>query len=133
VSVLLDTHVWVWWLTPHSPLSRRERVALDALGERRELCLSAISLWEAQMLHHKGRLELPIAFADWLEQAADERMLSVVPLDTGVVLALDALPKSFHGDPADRLIVATARSRRLPLATHDAAIRRSRVVTLWKL
>jgi PIN domain nuclease of toxin-antitoxin system len=55
-----------------------------------------------------------------------------VPLDTQVVLALDALPSSFHGDPADRLIVATARSRRLPLATHDATIRRSRTVTLWK-
>jgi PIN domain nuclease of toxin-antitoxin system len=132
VNVLLDTHVWVWWLTPASPLSRRERDTLDALAERRELCLSAISLWEAQMLHHKGRLELPVAFADWLEQAADERMLSVVPLDVGVVLALDALPTSFHGDPADRLIVATARSRRLPLATHDTTIRRSRTVTLWK-
>ena len=132
MSVLLDTHVWVWWLTPQSPLSRRERNALDALGERRELCLSAISLWEAQMLHGKGRLELPFAFADWLEQAADERMLAVVPLDTHVILALDALPASFHGDPADRLIVATARSRRLPLATHDGTIRRSRTVSLWR-
>ena len=132
MSVLLDTHVWVWWLTPRSPLARGERNALDALGERREVCLSAISLWEAQMLHHKGRLELPLAFADWIEQAADDRMLSVVPLDTQVILALDSLPASFQGDPADRLIVATARSRRLPLATHDATIRRSRTVTLWK-
>lgn len=132
MSVLLDTHVWVWWLTSRSPLSRRERDALDELGEKRELCLSAISLWEAQMLHRRGRLELPIAFADWLEEAADERVLSVVPLDPQVMIALDALPRSFHGDPADRLIVATARSRRLPLATHDAAIRRSRTVTIWK-
>jgi len=59
-------------------------------------------------------------------------LLSVVPLDLNVVLALEALPKSFHGDPADRLIVATARALGLALATHDAAIRRSRVVTLWK-
>lgn len=132
MSVLLDTHVWVWWLTPRSPLSRRERDALDALAARQELRLSAISLWEAQMLHGKGRLEIPLAFADWLEQAADERMITVLPLDTAVVLALDALPRSFHGDPADRLIVATARSRQLPLATHDAAIRRSRAVALWK-
>ncbi len=132
MSVLLDTHVWVWWLTPRSPLPARERDALDALAARRELCLSAISLWEAQMLHSKARLEIPVAFADWLEQAADERMLSVLPLDTAAVLALDSLPRSFHGDPADCLIVATARSRRIPLATHDAAIRRSRAVPLWK-
>ena len=132
MSVLLDTHVWVWWLTPRSPLSPRERDALDSLAARRELMLSAISLWEAQMLHAKGRLDIPHAFADWIEQAADERMITVLPLDTAVILALDSLPRSFHGDPADRLIVATARSRRLPLATHDAAIRRSRAVALWK-
>ena len=132
MSVLLDTHVWVWWLTPRSPLSRRERDALDSLAARHELSLSAISLWEAQMLHAKGRLDIPLAFADWLEQAADERMLTVLPLDTAVILELDALPRSFHGDPADRLIAATARSRRLPLATHDAAIRRSRAVSLWR-
>ena len=132
MSVLLDTHVWVWWLTPGSPLSARERAALDAQAERRELFLSAISLWEAQMLHAKKRLELPLEFGEWLEQAADERMLSIVPLDVAVVVALNALPRSFHGDPADRLIVATARSRGLPLATRDKAIRRSRSVTLWR-
>jgi PIN domain nuclease of toxin-antitoxin system len=132
VSVLLDTHMWVWWLTPSSPLSRRERATLDAAAARREIFLSAISLWEAQMLHQKGRLALPSAFADWLEQAADETMLSVVPLDTQVVIAVDALPATFHGDPADRLIVATARAHRLPLATHDRRIRRSRTVTLWR-
>ena len=65
-------------------------------------------------------------------RASDERMISVLPLSVEVVLALDALPASFHGDPADRLIVATARAHALPLATHDAAIRRSRAVKLWK-
>ena len=132
MSVLLDTHFWVWWLTPRTPLSNRERAALDACAGRRELFLSAISLWEAQMLHAKGRLELPIAFADWLEQAADERMLTIVPVDVAVIVALDSLPRSFHGDPADRLIVATARARTLPLATRDATIRRSRAVPIWK-
>jgi len=132
LSVLLDTHFWVWWLTPRSALSSRERAALDACAGRRELFLSAISLWEAQMLHAKGRLELPIAFADWLEQAADERMLTIVPVDVAVIVALDSLPRSFHGDPADRLIVATARARTLPLATRDATIRRSRAVPIWK-
>ena len=130
--VLLDTHMWVWWLTPRSPLARRDRGALDALATSGGLRIAAISLWEAQMLHRKGRLEVPCSFADWLEQAADERAVRVLPLDTQVVLALDALPKTFHGDPADRLIVATAKAHSLPIATRDTAIRRTRIVPLWK-
>ena len=132
MSVLLDTHMWVWWLTPDSPLSRAERAALDAEAARRELFLSAISLWETQILHAKQRLELPLPFADWLARAADERVITVLPLSVEVVFALDALPAAFHGDPADRLIVATARAHAMPLATHDAAIRRSRAAKLWK-
>ena len=131
MNVLLDTHFWVWWLTPRSPLSARERAALDEAAGRRELFISAVSLWEVQMLHAKRKLELPLVFGDWLEQAADERMLTVLPLDVPVVLALDALPRSFHGDPADRLIVATARARTLPIATRDAQIRKSRATALW--
>ncbi|MEQ1883030.1 MAG: PIN domain-containing protein [Burkholderiales bacterium] len=59
-------------------------------------------------------------------------MTSVLPLDRDVVIALDSLPASFHGDPADRVIVATARTHAIPLATHDGAIRRSRLVKFWK-
>lgn len=131
MSVLLDTHVWVWWLTPRSPLSAAERAALDAEAARGELFLSAISLWEAQMLYAKGRLELPLPFATWLRRAADERMITVLPIDIEVVLALDALPGSFHGDPADRMIVATALTHSLPLASHDTAIRRARLAKIW--
>ena len=132
MSVLLDTHIWVWWLTPGSPLSRAERDALDAKAGRRELFLPAISLWEIQVLHAKRRLELPLPFAEWLARAADDRVISVLPLSVEVVFALDTLPASFHGDPADRLIVATARAHAMPLATHDAAIRRSRAAKIWK-
>lgn len=132
MSVLLDTHVWVWWLTPGSPLTPKERAALDAAAERRETFLSAISLWEAQVLHAKRRLVLSVPFADWIVRAADERIVRVLPMDLAVVLELDRLPASFHGDPADRMIVATARSLRLTLATRDRGIRLSRAVTLWR-
>jgi PIN domain nuclease of toxin-antitoxin system len=60
-------------------------------------------------------------------------MLTVLPLDIDVVIAANSLPRSFHGDPADRLIVATARAHAMALATHDTRIRKSRVVSLWKV
>lgn len=132
MSVLLDTHVWVWWLTPASRLSEAERNALDRLGARGELAVSAISLWEAQMLHSKRRLELPVRFPEWLRRAASPEVVAVLPLETEVILALDALPRGFHGDPADRLIVATARAHGLRLATYDSGIRKSRAARLWK-
>lgn len=132
MRLLLDTHIWLWWLTPDSPLTRGERAALDEAAEGHDVCLSAISMWEAQVLHAKQRLVLPLPFADWLTRATDERILSVLPLDRDVVIALDALPSTFHGDPADRLIVATARAHALPLATRDGVIRRARVSRLWK-
>ena len=132
MSVLLDTHVWLWWLMPDKLLSVTERHGLDEEAERGEVYLSAISLWEAQMLGAKGRLELPMPFSEWLTLAADARTLKVLPLDVQVVLALDELPRSFHGDPADRIIAATARAHAIPLATHDALVRKSRTAKLWK-
>jgi PIN domain nuclease of toxin-antitoxin system len=132
LNVVLDTHMWVWWLTPQSPLTRAERLALDRSAENRELHISAISLWEVQLLHAKQRLQLPTSFAEWIVRAADPRLVAVLPLDVDVVIASDELPQAFHGDPADRLIVATARAHAMPLATHDAAIRKSRAIALWK-
>lgn len=132
MNVLLDTHVWLWWLTSDPRLPPPERRALDDEAEAGRIRLSAMSLWEAQMLHRKGRLSLPLSFGEWLRRAADPRILTIAPLDVSVVTALDELPVSFHGDPADRVIVATARVHEWPIATHDGAIRRSRVAQLWK-
>src|SRR5437016_36573 len=66
-----------------------------------------------------------------LRRASAPGVLTVLPLDVEVVIALGRLPGAFHGDPADRLIAATARAHRLPLATHDERIRKSRAVRLW--
>jgi PIN domain nuclease of toxin-antitoxin system len=131
VSILLDTHFWIWWLLPQSGLTSAERAALDGAAGRHELRLSAISLWEAQMLHAKRRLGLPMPFAAWLQAAAAPDVVSVLPVDVDVVVALDALPSTFAGDPADKLIVATARAHHLSVATRDARIRRSRLVRHW--
>jgi PIN domain nuclease of toxin-antitoxin system len=131
LSLLLDTHFWIWWLTPRSPLKPAERNALDAAAEAGGVCLAAISLWEAQLLHLKRRLELPLPFSEWLTRATESRVLTVLPLDCDVIIALGALPTGFQGDRADRLIVATARTHSIPLATRDRAIRRSRTTPLW--
>jgi PIN domain nuclease of toxin-antitoxin system len=128
---LLDTHFWIWWLTPRSPLKSAEKNALDAAAEAGSVYLAAISLWEAQLLHSKRRLQLPLPFSDWLARATESRVLTILPLDREVVIAVDGLPGRFHGDPADRLIVATARAHGMPLATRDRTIRQSRAAKLW--
>lgn len=84
------------------------------------------------MLHAKERIELPLPFPTWLGRATAPDVLKVLPLDADTVIAVDGLPPTFHGDPADRMVVATARAYDLPLATHDEAIRRSRLVRIWK-
>ncbi|HNQ58434.1 MAG TPA: type II toxin-antitoxin system VapC family toxin [Candidatus Desulfobacillus denitrificans] len=131
--LLLDTHVWLWWLLGQPQLAARERDALD----RHAVAgtppgLSAISLWEAQMLAARGRLSIDEPLTHWLPTAAASETVTVLPLDVAAILALDALPKGFHGDPADRIIVATARAHGLPLATRDGNIRRSRATKIWK-
>jgi PIN domain nuclease of toxin-antitoxin system len=132
VKVILDTHIWVWWLLPGSPLPDRERMALDRIATDNGILLPAICLWEAQMLHRKKRIELPVPFPTWLRRATAADMLNVLPLNADTVIAVDDLPAAFHGDPADRMIVATARVHDLSLATHDDAIKKSRLVKIWR-
>lgn len=132
-TLLIDTHVWLWWILGQSELPEKERIALDAMAAAgAPPAISAISLWEVQMLLHKGRLHIEEPLTHWLPTAAAPEVVRVIPMDVRVILALNDLPKSFHGDPADRIIVASAMASGLPLATHDANIRRSRSVKIWK-
>lgn len=83
------------------------------------------------MLVQLGRLRLDDGFDAWLHIAASPATVDVIPISPLVVVEMNRLPATFHQDPADRLIVATARALGLPLATHDARIRRSRQAPLW--
>ena len=129
MSVLLDSHVWIWWVTGQRELAAAKRARLDELAEAgAQPFLSAISLWEAQMLYRRKRLTLAMDFPVWLTEASDPMVVQVLPIDTSVILTLDKLPDRFHGDPADRIIVATAKAHGLALMTDDKAIRKSRAV-----
>ena len=84
------------------------------------------------MLAERGRLELDLPLAEWLEAAAHPRSVQVLSITPGIAAAVAALPATFHRDPADRLIVATSRPLKIPVLSHDHLINRSRLVARWR-
>jgi PIN domain nuclease of toxin-antitoxin system len=120
---LLDTHIWIRLVSGDSTLNLPE--FLSGIRQREaggQLLLAAISLWETAMLVSKGRLSLTLPVRIWLEKATRMPGLSVLQLDSEIAADSCFLPGNFHGDPADRLIAATARSRDATLITFDRAI-----------
>lgn len=128
---LLDTHAWVWWINGDRQLAQSVRTALDELPADGRPFLSDISLWEVAMLVTLGRLHLTVPLERWLQRAADPRAVRILPITQAVALEVTRLPKAFRRDPADRVIVATARAHDHSLVTRDRAILRSGLVTAW--
>jgi len=130
--VLLDTHIWLWWLLGDGNLKQHERKALHKLAAKKKLCISWTTLWEAELLERKERITLLPDFQSWILKATDPSFLTVLPVDLDVILAQRRLPGSFHADPADRLIAATALLSGYELATYDGRIRDSESCKIWK-
>jgi PIN domain nuclease of toxin-antitoxin system len=128
-TVLLDTHVIQWWSAEPERLSR---AATAAVSDADELAVAGVSWFELAWLARHERINLTIPIRSWLEQlAAQVRTIRNTPAiaDTAV-----SLPASFPGDPADRLIYATALEHGWRLITKDSRLRRHRQprpVTLW--
>lgn len=119
--ILLDTHVWVWWVHD-DPMPDELRMAIE-LREDEGFAVSAISCWEVAKLVEYGRLDLPTNLDNWLDQALGKSGVRLIPLTPDVAAESTTLPGDFHRDPADQIIVATARIYDLPLATCDGKIR----------
>ena len=128
---LLDTHAWIWWIQADARLGKPTIAALDALAPDDRPSVPAICLWEVAMLVNLGRLDLGESLRSWLDAAADSRTAHVLPITPAIANEVARIPESMHRDPADRLIIATARVHDLPVLTRDQAIRRSKLVTLW--
>lgn len=122
-GLLLDTHCWVWMqlgLTGRfAPASLR---TIERSARAGDVGVSVISVWEVGMLEAKGRLELRMTCADWIRAALATPGLSLIPLSTEIALESSRLPGSFQGDPADRMLIATARVTGARLMTKDRKI-----------
>jgi PIN domain nuclease of toxin-antitoxin system len=118
--VVVDTHVWLWWMAAPDRLSRAATAAIeeaDAIG------VCAVSCWEVAMLTTRGRIKLDREPPVWLRQALGQEGVVALPLMPAVATDAALLDPSFPGDPADRFIYSTARSEGAPLVTRDQRLR----------
>ena len=111
--LLLDTHVWLWLNAGSPDLSTQTRHTINGPAAGGTLRIAAISLWEIALLASLGRIVLGKSVGLWLEEAL---------ADPGPAIESYALPDAFHRDPADLLIVATARVANATLMTRDQRI-----------
>lgn len=116
-GVLLDTHVLVWLVEGDERLSIQARTAIDEAGD--QVWISAITPWEIGMLASKGRLRLGQDVAQWMEAVLALPGVRLAELSPAIAIASSHLPGAPHGDPADRIIAATARHLDLTLVTAD--------------
>ena len=120
--IVLDTHVLLWAVDGDARLGRNARTAIEDAGRTDGTAVSAITPWEIALLAEKGRLRLGCDAAIWIDTALDLPGVRLVPIEPAIAIDSVRLPGSFHADPADRFIVATARYCGAPLVTADGAI-----------
>lgn len=119
--IVLDTHIWIWWVHGDARLTEDQRKLIQE-NEADGLGVSIISCWEVAKLVERGRLSLPCAVGDWLDEALAYPGVELLDLTTSIVVDSTQLPGVFHKDPADQLIVSTARVHGCSLLTADVNI-----------
>jgi PIN domain nuclease of toxin-antitoxin system len=125
--IVLDTRTLVWWVENDSRLPLALREQLDS----EPLIIPAIVCWEVAMLAAKGRVLLGVSASAYLEQVLSLRGVSLEPITPAIGEIAAGLTKDIPGDPADRLIAATAIATGSPLATMDRRLRSAALVTVW--
>ena len=119
--IVLDTHIWVWWVHDAPQLTENQRKLLRE-NEEQGLGISAISCWEVAKLVEYNRLKLPCPISDWFAQALAYPDVQLLNLTPRIAVESTQLPGALHGDPVDQIIVATARVYDCELLTADDRI-----------
>lgn len=131
--IVLDTHALVWWVNGDPDLSDKAKTAIDAARRTASgIVISSISAWEIALLVQRGRLLLTMPVPQWLATVALVDAVHFVAVDNDIAVQSTSLPGEFHKDPADRMIVATARKLGFSLVSKDEKIRAyPHVTTIW--
>jgi PIN domain nuclease of toxin-antitoxin system len=132
MPALLDTHAWIWWVTEDRRLSAAARRAIERSQGRGDLSLSLVSVWEVAKKVEKAQLVLDRPVDQWLDAALAWPRLHLVEMTRPILIESCKLPPPFHGDPADQILIATARDRNAAIITRDEKIRAyAHVRTVW--
>lgn len=119
--IVLDTHVW-WWILSEPDMVSKKAFDLIKKTPPGERAIASISIWEFAMMVSRNKIRLSIPPEKWLDYAVNKTGLTVFDLSGKIALESCSLPGDFHKDPADRIIVATARVAKATLITKDKKI-----------
>ena len=121
-GILLDTHTWIWLFNGSTELSQDAIEQINLAGNQGKVFISAISVWELSMLVAKDRVTLSKPIHQWVKDSFNQPGVNLSSMLPEIAIESSFLPGEFHGDPADRIIVATARINSLILLTRDKKI-----------
>jgi PIN domain nuclease of toxin-antitoxin system len=123
-GLLLDTHTWLWQQNKELRMNQDLRDLLEQAASLDQIFVSSFSFYELTNAVLKKRVQLHPNPASWFKIAFAGRSVRVINLTPAIALKTMDLPEAFHGDPGDRIIVATAIAENLTLLTHDKALLR---------
>jgi PIN domain nuclease of toxin-antitoxin system len=119
---LLDTHILIWLLSDFENLSEQGRKIIEVARSKRKLLVASISLWEIAMLKSKKRINIYKPVKEFLKSITEIEGVRIVDISPDIAADSTLLPDNFHGDPADRIIAATAINTEAILLTKDQQI-----------
>ena len=122
VPLVLDTHMWIWIVEGNHTIDASVRQTIREALKKSRVLIPAICVWEVGMLVKKNRIQLKEPLVIWVRSALERSGFALAPLSEAIAVESTVLPGNFHSDPADCMIVATARLEKALLLTRDSRI-----------